>query len=109
MIEAAGRSGCRIVAAGTHPFSSWEDQSLTPKDRYDTILREFQQLTREQIIFGCHVHAGIDDRERAIRVMNRARPWLAGRSSPSRPTRRSGSAGTPATPATGPSCSGGSR
>ena len=55
---------------------SWEDQALTPKDRYDTILQEFQQLTREQIIFGCHVHAGIDDREQAIRVMNRARPWL---------------------------------
>jgi glutamate---cysteine ligase / carboxylate-amine ligase len=76
LIEAAGRAGCRIVSAGTHPFSSWENQSLTPKDRYDTILREFQQITREQIIFGCHVHAGVDDRERAIRVMNRARPWM---------------------------------
>jgi carboxylate-amine ligase len=76
VIEAAGRSGSRIAAAGTHPFSKWEDQSLTPKDRYDTILREFQQITREQVIFGCHVHAGIVDRDRAIRVMNRARPWL---------------------------------
>jgi glutamate---cysteine ligase / carboxylate-amine ligase len=76
LIEAAGRSGCTIVSAGTHPFSSWEDQSLTPKDRYDTILREFQQVTREQIIFGCHVHVGVDDRDRAIQVMNRARPWL---------------------------------
>ena len=77
VIEAAHRTGCRIAAAGTHPFSKWEDQSITPKDRYDTILREFQQLTREQIIFGCHVHAGIADRETAIQVMNRARPWLA--------------------------------
>lgn len=76
MIEAAGRSGCTIVSAGTHPFSSWEDQSLTPKDRYDQILRDFQQVTREQIIFGCHVHAGVEDRDRAIQVMNRARPWL---------------------------------
>ena len=77
MIEAAGRDHCRIGAAGTHPFSKWQDQTLTPKERYDTILSEFQQLTREQIIFGCHVHVGIADREEAIRIMNRARPWLA--------------------------------
>jgi carboxylate-amine ligase len=77
VVEAAAVDGCRIGAAGTHPFSKWQDQALTPKDRYDTILREFQQLTREQIIFGCHVHVGIVDREEAIRVMNRVRPWLA--------------------------------
>ena len=77
VVEAAAVEGCRIAAAGTHPFSRWQDQSLTPKDRYDTILGEFQQLTREQIIFGCHVHVGIPDREEAIRVMNRVRPWLA--------------------------------
>ena len=77
VIEAASRDGCRIGAAGTHPFSRWQDQALTPKERYDTILREFQQLTREQIIFGCHVHVGIVDRDEAIRVMNRVRPWLA--------------------------------
>ena len=77
VIEAAVSHGCRIGAAGTHPFSKWQDQALTPKERYDGLLREFQQLTREQIIFGCHVHVGIADRDEAIRVMNRARPWLA--------------------------------
>ena len=77
VVEAAGLDGCRIGAAGTHPFSRWEEQTLTPKDRYHGILREFQQLTREQIIFGCHVHVGIGDRDEAIRVMNRVRPWLA--------------------------------
>ena len=76
VVEAAGRDGSRIAAAGTHPFSHWEDQALTPKPRYETILHDFQQLTREQIIFGCHVHVGIADREAAIQVMNRARPWL---------------------------------
>src|SRR5260370_17495127 len=70
VIEAAGRSGSRIAAAGTHPFSKWKDQSLTPKERYDTILREFQQITREQIIFGCHVHAAILDRHLAIPAIN---------------------------------------
>ncbi|HEX8202546.1 MAG TPA: carboxylate-amine ligase [Isosphaeraceae bacterium] len=77
VIEAAEREGCRIAAAGTHPFSHWEDQALTPKARYYGIAADFKQLAREQIIFGCHVHVGIADREAAIQVMNRARPWLA--------------------------------
>jgi glutamate---cysteine ligase / carboxylate-amine ligase len=77
VVEAARLDGCRIGAAGTHPFSSWEDQALTPKDRYAALLDDFQQLTREQIIFGCHVHVGIVDKDEAIRVMNRVRPWLA--------------------------------
>ncbi|WP_435016886.1 carboxylate-amine ligase [Tundrisphaera sp. TA3] len=76
VVEAAAEQGCRIVAAGTHPFSRWQDQRLTPKERYDKILEENQQLAREQIIFGCHVHVGIADREDGIRVMNRVRPWL---------------------------------
>ncbi len=77
VIAAARKSGSRIVAAGTHPFSHWEDQKLTPKDRYIGLAADYQQLTREQLIFGCHVHVGIPDRELAIQVMNRARPWLA--------------------------------
>ena len=77
VVDAALADGCRIGAAGTHPFSDWQDQALTPKDRYAALLQDFQQLTREQIIFGCHVHVGIDDKDEAIRVMNRARPWLA--------------------------------
>jgi carboxylate-amine ligase len=77
VIAAAEKYGNRIVAAGTHPFSHWEDQQLTPKARYRGIAAEFQQLASEQLIFGCHVHIGISDREAAIQVMNRARPWLA--------------------------------
>lgn len=77
VVDAAKLDGCRIGAAGTHPFSDWRDQALTPKDRYDALLVEFQQLTREQIIFGCHVHVGISDKDEAIRVMNRTRPWLS--------------------------------
>lgn len=76
VIAAAGRDGSRIAAAGTHPFSHWEAQALTPKPRYFGIAESFQQLAREQIIFGCHVHVGIRDRDAAIAVMNRVRPWL---------------------------------
>ncbi len=77
VIAAAAKDGNRIAAAGTHPFSHWEDQQLTPKDRYKSLERDYQQLTRELIICGCHVHVGISDRDAAIGVMNRARVWLA--------------------------------
>lgn len=77
VITAAENAGNRIAAAGTHPFSDWKDQELTPKARYIGIAQEYQHLAREQLIFGCHVHVGINDREAAIQVMNRLRPWLA--------------------------------
>lgn len=76
VIEAAERDGRRIAASGTHPFSHWEDQRITPKERYFGLADDYRQLAREQIICGCHVHVGIADREAAIRVMNRCRRWL---------------------------------
>ncbi len=77
VVEAAERDGSRIAAAGTHPFSHWEGQRVTAKPRYLEIRDDFQQLAREQVIFGCHVHVGIADRDEAIHAMNRCRLWLA--------------------------------
>jgi carboxylate-amine ligase len=77
VIAAAAKDGNWIAAAGTHPFSSWKEQQLTPKERYQGLMRDYQQLTRELVIFGCHVHVGLSDREVAVQVMNRARVWLA--------------------------------
>src|ERR1051325_9079926 len=77
VIQAARKEDCRIASAGTHPFSHWEGQQITPKERYVGIAEDYQQLAREQLIFGCHVHVGIIDREAAIQVMNRVRQWLA--------------------------------
>ncbi|OUL20226.1 carboxylate-amine ligase [Nostoc sp. 106C] len=77
VIAAAAKDGKQIAAAGTHLFSHWEDQKLTPKERYQGLMRDYQQLTRELVIFGCHVHVGISDRSYAINVVNRARVWLA--------------------------------
>ncbi len=74
---AAEREGSRIAAAGTHPFSRWEEQKITPQQRYVGIAQEYEQLAREHLIYGCHVHVGLSDREAAIQVMNRARLWLA--------------------------------
>ena len=73
---AAEQEGSRIAAAGTHPFSHWEDQEITPRRRYAGIAEEYEQLAREHLIYGCHVHVGVKDREVAIQVMNRARLWL---------------------------------
>jgi carboxylate-amine ligase len=75
--EAATEVGCRLGAAGTHPFAVWQDQQVTPKQRYLDLADEFQQVARETLIFGCHVHVGIADPELAIDVMNRVRPWLS--------------------------------
>jgi carboxylate-amine ligase len=75
--RAAAKAGGRIAAAGTHPFSHWDAQAVTPKERYEGLAATFQQLVRELVIFGCHVHVGMPDREAALRVMNQARVWLA--------------------------------
>ena len=77
VIAAAAVDGNQIAAAGTHPFSLWSQQQITPKERYEKLIEDYQQLTREQLIFGCHVHVGIGDPEMAIRVINRVRVWLA--------------------------------
>lgn len=77
LIESAKRDSCRIAAAGTHPFSHWDEQTVTPKERYRGLAADFQQIVRELVIFGCHVHIGLNDRELAVPVMNRARVWLA--------------------------------
>lgn len=77
IIEAARRDGKAIAAAGTHPFSSWKRQQVTPKERYQQLEQDFQQIVRDLVIFGCHVHIGLSDREAAIAVVNRARVWLS--------------------------------
>ena len=77
VIVAAAQDGNLIAAAGTHPFSHWESQQITPKARYKGIAQDYRQLASELVIFGCHVHVGLSDREAAIQVMNRARVWLA--------------------------------
>ncbi len=77
VIDAAKGVGSRIAAAGTHPFSPWSDQLITPKPRYRGIASDFGQVARETVIFGCHVHVGIPDRGDAIGVLNRVRARLS--------------------------------
>jgi carboxylate-amine ligase len=68
--------GMRIVSAGTHPFSRWQDQQVTEMERYKLFEAEMQDLIRELLIFGMHVHVGIADPEARIEVMNEARYFL---------------------------------
>jgi carboxylate-amine ligase len=76
MARAAEEVGARLVALGTHPFSHWADDPITAKEKYEALERDYQQVAREALICGCHVHVGIADPEAAIDVMNRARPHL---------------------------------
>ena len=68
--------GARLVAGGTHPFSRWEHQAVTDSPRYEELEESYRQIVRETVIFGSHVHVGIDDPEELIEVMNRARLWI---------------------------------
>ncbi|GAC1543945.1 MAG: glutamate--cysteine ligase [Vulcanimicrobiaceae bacterium] len=77
VIEAARTNGSRIAAAGTHPFSAWSEQPITPKERYRKIASDFGQVARETVIFGCHVHVGLENRDVALDVMNRVRSQLS--------------------------------
>ena len=72
----AERVGVKIGAASTHPFSRWEDQQISDKARYQQSVDEMQDAARGNLIFGLHVHVGIEDKELAIAVYNSARYFL---------------------------------
>lgn len=74
---AAAREGLLIGAAGSHPLADPIDQTITPKERYLGMAEDYGRLAREQIVFGFHVHVGIDGREAAVQTMNRVRGWLS--------------------------------
>ncbi len=68
--------GLWIGASGTHPFSHWERQLITEHVRYNEIVNELQEAARSNLIFGLHVHVGMETREMAIHIANSARYFL---------------------------------
>ena len=76
IIGLARQNGLRLAAAGTHPFAQWRDQEIYPDDRYRMIVEDMKMVARANLIFGLHVHIGIEDRETAIQIMNAARYFL---------------------------------
>jgi carboxylate-amine ligase len=74
--EIARSLGLRIGASGTHPFSHWSKQLITPNPRYDAIVNEMQEAARSNLIFGLHVHVGVSDKNMAIHIVNTIRYFL---------------------------------
>ena len=76
MIQLAEDNGLMLVAGATHPFADWRRQEIYPDPRYERVVEDLQMVARANLIFGLHVHVGIEDREEAIRVMNTMRYFL---------------------------------
>jgi carboxylate-amine ligase len=73
----AREKGLRFGSAGTHPFSLFERQRITAKDRYRALIDQLQYVARRELIFGMHVHVAVDDAEKAVKVVNGLLPHLA--------------------------------
>jgi glutamate---cysteine ligase / carboxylate-amine ligase len=76
LVMAAECTGLRVAAAGTHPFSSWIDQVISPGERYQNIVEEMGQLARSLLIFGMHIHIAMPDKQTTIDMMNMVRYFL---------------------------------
>ncbi len=76
VMDLAGRNGLVIAAAGTHPFSLWTKQEITPLERYVGVKQDLQDLAQQLLIFGTHIHVGIEDKEFLIEAMNVSRYLL---------------------------------
>ena len=73
----ARENGLRIAAAGTHPFTHWGNVAISPGNvRYERLISDLQMVARANLIFGLHVHVGVEDRETQITIMNQARYFL---------------------------------
>ena len=66
----AAERGMRVGSAGTHPFSLFERQRITARDRYRHLVDQLQYVARRELIFGLHIHVAVDDPERAVQVVN---------------------------------------
>jgi carboxylate-amine ligase len=68
--EVARAQGLRVGSAGTHPFSLFERQRITARDRYRNLVDQLQYVARRELIFGLHIHVAVDDPEKAVQVVN---------------------------------------
>lgn len=74
--ELANGIGCRLVAAGTHPFAKWQHMDITEDERYLGLRENLQDIGRSIAVYGLHVHVGVDDRDRSIEIMNEIRYFM---------------------------------
>ena len=76
MINLARENGLLLAAAATHPFADWRAQEIYPDERYLKVVEDLQLVARSNLVFGLHVHIGIQDRETTVHLMNQARYFL---------------------------------
>ena len=76
MISLANANGLLLGAASTHPFADWKAQEIYPDERYRQVVEDMQLVARANLVFGLHVHVGIEDRNTAIHIMNSLRYFL---------------------------------
>jgi glutamate---cysteine ligase / carboxylate-amine ligase len=70
VVSTAREKGLRVASAGTHPFSLFERQRITARDRYRNLVDQLQYIARRELIFGLHMHVAVDDPEKAVQVVN---------------------------------------
>jgi len=76
MVQLSKDNGLRLASAATHPFADWRMQEIYPDERYKNIVEDMQLVARANLIFGLHVHVGVEDRETAVHLMNHARYFV---------------------------------
>jgi glutamate---cysteine ligase / carboxylate-amine ligase len=76
VMELAALNNLKIAAAGSHPFSNWYEQEITPFERYIGVKQDMQMLAQQLLIFGTHIHIGIEDPELTVDIMNAVRYML---------------------------------
>src|SRR4051794_35673382 len=76
MVKLAHENGLLLAAGATHPFADWRAQEIYPDERYHQVVEDLQLVARANLIFGLHVHVGMEDRETTIHLMNAARYFL---------------------------------
>jgi carboxylate-amine ligase len=76
VMQLAAKNGLKIAAAGTHPFSSWLSQEITPLERYMGVRQDLAEMAQRLLIFGTHVHIGIEDRDFLVDAMNVSRYFV---------------------------------
>lgn len=76
VVEAAEQYGAAPMAASTHPFASWREQMVTPRERYKRFAVTFQEGVRQFVVSGMHIHAGFGDADTRVRVMTALRRYL---------------------------------
>lgn len=74
--QLADDQGLRMAAASTHPFSSWSEQPVSAGERYTRLKDDLRDVASRLLIFGMHVHVGIEDKEMRIDIMNQARYFM---------------------------------